>query len=99
MMAQPWDTRREILFDTIMQRLLSTYLFVSRKFTPELLEHIAGAGFQGIEIFCTLSHFEYSMKPEIRTMADALEARKLQLASLSAPTSRVGSSMRVSAQP
>ncbi len=33
-----------------MQRLLSTYLFVSRKLTPELLQQIDGAGFQGVEI-------------------------------------------------
>jgi len=32
-----------------MQRLLSTYLFVSRKLTPELLGQIAGAGFEGVE--------------------------------------------------
>ena len=82
-----------------MQRLLSTYLFVSRKLTPELLEQVAGAGFQGIEIFCTRSHFEYSMKAEIRAMADALEAYKLQLVSLHGPTSRDVSAMRESGQP
>ena len=82
-----------------MQRLLSTYLFVSRKLTPELLEQIAGAGFQGIEIFCTRSHFEYSMKPEIHAMADALEAHRLQLVSLHGPTSRDVSAMRESGMP
>ncbi len=82
-----------------MQRLLSTYLFVSRKLTPELLEQIAGAGFQGIEIFCTRSHFEYSMKPEIRATADALEAHKLQLVSLHGPTSRDVSATRESGMP
>ncbi len=82
-----------------MQRLLSTYLFVSRKLTPEILEHIAGAGFQGIEIFCTRSHFEYSMKSEISAMADALEAHKLQLVSLHGPTSRDVSAMRESGMP
>jgi len=82
-----------------VQRLLSTYLFVSRKLTPELLEQIAGAGFQGVEIFCTRSHFEYSMKPEIRAMAGALEAHHLQLVSLHAPTSRDTSAMRESGMP
>src|SRR6266404_4671547 len=82
-----------------MQRLLSTYLFVSRKLTPELLEQIAGAGFQGVEIFCSRSHFEYSMKPEIRAMTDALEAHRLQLVSLHAPTSRDHSAMRESGIP
>jgi sugar phosphate isomerase/epimerase len=82
-----------------MQRLLSTYLFVSRKLTTEHLEQIAGAGFHGLEIFCTRSHFEYSMKPEIRAMADALEARHLQLVSMHAPTSRDLSAMRESGTP
>jgi len=95
----PWDTKGKRLFDGIMQRLLSTYLFVSRKLTPELLEQIAGAGFEGLEIFCTRSHFEYSMKPEIRAMAGALEAHRLQLVSLHAPTSRDLSAMRQSGMP
>ncbi len=82
-----------------MQRLLSTYLFVSRKLTPELLEQISGAGFQGVEIFCTRSHFEYSMKPEVRAMASALEAHHLRLVSMHAPTSRDLSAMRESGMP
>lgn len=82
-----------------MQRLLSTYLFVSRKLTPEHLEQIAGAGFQGVEIFCTRSHFEYSMKPEVRAVADALEAHHLKLVSMHAPTSRDLSAMRESGTP
>ncbi len=82
-----------------MQRLLSTYLFVSRKLTPELLGQIAGAGFEGLEIFCTRSHFEYSMKTEARAMADALEANHLRLVSLHGPTSRDISAMRESGMP
>ena len=82
-----------------MQRLLSTYLFVSRKLTSELLGQVAEAGFQGIEIFCTRSHFEYSMKPEIDAMASALEKHRLQLVSLHAPTSRDLSAMRESGTP
>ena len=82
-----------------MQRLLSTYLFVSRKLAPELLGQIAGAGFEGLEIFCTRSHFEYSMKTEVRAMAGALEANHLKLVSLHAPTSRDTSAMRESGMP
>jgi sugar phosphate isomerase/epimerase len=82
-----------------MQRLLSTYLFVSRKLTPELLAQIADAGFQGVEIFCTRSHFEYTVTPEIRAIAGALEAHRLQLVSLHAPTSRDMSAMRESGTP
>jgi sugar phosphate isomerase/epimerase len=67
--------------------------------TPELLGQIAGAGFEGLEIFCTRSHFEYSMKPEIRAIQDALEAHHLQLVSMHAPTSRDLSAMRESGTP
>jgi len=64
-----WDTNRRKLIQAatargnsneIMQRLLSTYMFVSRKLTPELLGLIAGAGFQASKFFCTRSHFEYA---------------------------------------
>lgn len=82
-----------------MHRLLSTYLFISRKLTPELLGQVAEAGFQGVEIFCTRSHFEYTMKAEIRAMAGDLEAHHLQLVSLHAPTSRDISAMRESGTP
>src|SRR5437899_3419845 len=82
-----------------MQRLLSTYLFISKKLTPEMLGQIAEAGFQGIEIFCTRSHFEYTVKPEIHAMAGALEAQRSQLVSLHAPTSRDLSAMRESGTP
>src|SRR5260370_41726260 len=77
-----------------MQKLLSTYLFVSRKLTPEILEQVAAAGFEGLGIFCTRSHFEYSVKSEIQAMASALEQHHLQLGSLHAPTSRDLSAMR-----
>jgi len=82
-----------------MQKLLSTYLFVSRKLTPEILEQVAAAGFEGLEIFCTRSHFEYSVKSEIQAMASALEQHHLQLVSLHAPTSRDLSAMRESGTP
>src|SRR5882762_7154925 len=82
-----------------MQGLLSTYLLVSRKLTPEILEQVAGAGFAGLEIFCTRSHFEYSVKSEIQAMASALEQHHLQLVSLHAPTSRDLSAMRESGTP
>jgi sugar phosphate isomerase/epimerase len=71
-----------------MQRLLSTYLLVSRKLTPEVLSQIAEAGFQGVEIFCTRRHFDYTLKSEIREMAQALADHRLVLTSLHAPTNR-----------
>jgi sugar phosphate isomerase/epimerase len=71
-----------------MQRILSTYLFVSKKLTPEILGQIAAARFDAIEIFGTRSHFDYASKAEVRTIASALSEYHLKLSSLHAPTSR-----------
>jgi sugar phosphate isomerase/epimerase len=71
-----------------MQRILSTYLFVSKKLTPEFLALIHGAGFQAIELFASRSHFDYTVTQEVRGMAHILADNRLQLASLHAPTSR-----------
>jgi sugar phosphate isomerase/epimerase len=82
-----------------MQRLLSTYLFISRKLTRELLGQIAAAGFGGVEIFCSRAHFDYGNRAEIRNIASALADLKLTLASLHAPTSRDLSATREGGQP
>lgn len=71
-----------------MQRILSTYTFVSKKLTPDLLGQIASARFQAVEIFATRSHFDYATKAEVRTIALALSENRLQLNSLHAPTNR-----------
>jgi sugar phosphate isomerase/epimerase len=71
-----------------MQRILSTYLFVSKKLTPELLALIRQNRFQAVEIFASRSHFDYATKSEVRTVAQALSDNHLQLNSLHAPTSR-----------
>lgn len=71
-----------------MQRILSTYLFVSKRLTPEWLAQIHNAGFQAIEIFASRSHFDYATKAEVRTIAQALADNRIHLNSLHAPTSR-----------
>lgn len=82
-----------------MQKLLSTYPFVSRKLTRELLGQIAEEGFTGIEIFCSRAHFDYTSKNDARDMAAALADLRLTLTSMHAPTSRDMSAMRESGQP
>lgn len=71
-----------------MQRILSTYLFVSKKLTPELLGQVHLAGFQTVEIFAARSHFDYATNAEMRIIAQALADNRLQVNSLHAPTSR-----------
>ena len=71
-----------------MQRILSTYLFVSKKLTPEFLTLIHGTGFQAIELFASRGHFDYTVTQDVRGLAHILADNRLQLASLHAPTSR-----------
>jgi sugar phosphate isomerase/epimerase len=82
-----------------MQKVLSTYLFVSRKLTPEVLAQIKQHGFSAIEVFCSRAHFDYGSKQEINLLASALEANRMTLASLHAPTSRDLSATRESGTP
>jgi sugar phosphate isomerase/epimerase len=71
-----------------MKRILSTYLFVSKKLTREMLTQIRGAGFDAVEIFASRGHFDYMNKEEVRGIRHALADNQLKLASLHAPTSR-----------
>jgi len=82
-----------------MRRTLSTYMFVSRRLTAELLGQIAEAGFQAVEIFGTRGHFDYTTKQEIQAIASALSQHNLALTSLHAPTSRDLSATREGGTP
>src|SRR5271168_2019813 len=82
-----------------MRRILSTYLFVSRRLTAELLGQIAEAGFEAVEIFGTRGHFDYTTKKEVQAMASVLSQHGLAMASLHAPTSRDLSAMREGGTP
>jgi len=82
-----------------MQRILSTYLSISRKLTPEFLSQVAEYGFTAIEIFCSRAHFDYASKQEIQSLAGMLRRHRLKLASLHAPTSKDASAMRESGIP
>jgi sugar phosphate isomerase/epimerase len=82
-----------------MSRILSTYLFVSKKLTRELLAQFRNAGFDAVEIFASRSHFDYASKDEIRSIRQALADNQLQLASLHGPTSRELSANREGGAP
>src|SRR5271168_1500714 len=82
-----------------MRRILSTYMFVSRRLTTELLGQISEAGFEAVEIFGTRGHFDYTTKQEIQAIASALSQHGLTLASLHAPTSRDLSATREGGTP
>jgi len=82
-----------------MQKVLSTYLFISRKLTPELIGQFREGGFAALEIFCSRAHFDYASKQEVRALAALLEANQVKLNSLHAPTSKDASATRESGQP
>ena len=82
-----------------MQKVLSTYLFISRKLTPELIGQIHDGGFRALEIFCSRAHFDYASKQEVLALAGLLEAKQMKLNSLHAPTSKDSSATRESGQP
>jgi sugar phosphate isomerase/epimerase len=82
-----------------MQKVLSTYLFISRKLTPELVGQIREGGFNALEVFCSRAHFDYATRQEVRALAALLEASQMRLDSLHAPTSKDSSATRESGQP
>jgi len=82
-----------------MQKVLSTYLFISRKLTAELIGQIREGGFNALEVFCSRAHFDYATRQEVRAMAGLLEANHIKLDSLHAPTSKDSSTTRESGQP
>ncbi len=81
-MARPKGT------ETVMLRILSTYLFVQRKLTPELIGQIAAAEFTGVEVFCSRAHFDYGSAEDVRELGRVLVEKNLTLHSLHSPTSR-----------
>ena len=82
-----------------MRKILSTYLFVSRKLTHDLLAQINEHGFSALEVFCSRAHFDYGSKQEIQALKSALDANRMALSSLHAPTSKDLSATRESGTP
>src|SRR5665213_1702588 len=71
-----------------MQRILSTYLFVNRKLTSELVGEAARAGASAIELFCSRGHFDYRSGDDAHELAAWLAGNNLALHSIHSPTTR-----------
>ncbi len=71
-----------------MQRILSTYLFVNRKLTSELVVEAAHAGASAIELFCSRGHFDYRSSDNAHELAAWLTGNNLTLHSIHSPTTR-----------
>ena len=82
-----------------MQRVLSTYLFVNRKLTADLVKEAAGAGVSAIELFCSRGHFDYRSAELARELGSWLAGNNLTLHSIHAPTMRDFHTSRESGAP
>src|SRR3984957_6197723 len=71
-----------------MQRVLSTYLFINRKLTSNLIGEATRAGVSAIELFCSRGHFDYRSADEGRELASWLAGNNLPLHSIHSPTTR-----------
>jgi sugar phosphate isomerase/epimerase len=71
-----------------MQRILSTYLFIHRKLTPELLGEISRSGVNAIELFCSRYHFNYQSAEAAAEIGAVLRDSRMSLHAFHAPTER-----------
>src|ERR1019366_7646533 len=71
-----------------MQRVLSTYLFVNRKLSADLLAEAARAEFSAIELFCSRGHFDYRSADDARELGSWLAGNNVTLDSIHSPTTR-----------
>jgi len=71
-----------------MPRAVSTYLFRQTALGVHLLDQIARAGFELVEIDCARSHFDYTDARRVREIAEWFADSTVRLHSLHAPTHR-----------
>lgn len=71
-----------------MPRALSTSLFHHKVLGAGLLDQIARAGFDQIEIYCARQHFDYTNPNHVREIAGWFAGSPVRLHSLHAPVSR-----------
>jgi sugar phosphate isomerase/epimerase len=64
---------------------VSTHLFHQSRLTHDHLVHIAGHGFETVELFATRTHFDYHDPEAIDRLAQWLSDTRLQLHSVHAP--------------
>jgi sugar phosphate isomerase/epimerase len=64
---------------------VSTHLFHESRLTREHLVHIAGHGFETVELFATRSHFDYHDEKAVAALAEWLSDTRLELHSVHAP--------------
>lgn len=68
-----------------MLKVISTHVLLRQRLHPGLLEHLSGAGAQGVEIFAARQHFDYTNRQEVRELADWFRSNSLKPFSMHAP--------------
>lgn len=68
-----------------MIKAISTYVYVRQRLHPGMLEGLARAGAEAIEIFCSRGHFDYHDRAHVRELANWFKSSPGTLHSLHSP--------------
>jgi sugar phosphate isomerase/epimerase len=68
-----------------MLRAISTHVFLRQRLHPGLLDTLARAGAQAIELFAAKQHFDYTSRQHIKELADWFQSTDVKPHSLHAP--------------
>jgi sugar phosphate isomerase/epimerase len=69
----------------IVKKIVSTHIFVNQRLHTAMLEHLLGAGADGVEIFCARQHFNYTDRGEIEALAGWFKQNPMALHSMHSP--------------
>ena len=68
-----------------MRRAMSTYVYVTQRLHPGLLDSLVRGGAQAIEIFCARGHFDYTNRAHVREIAAWFQTSGVPLNSMHSP--------------
>ena len=68
-----------------MLKAMSTYVHVRERLHPGLLDNLAHAGVEAIEIFATRGHFDYTNPQHVREIAGWFHSNQIEFHSMHAP--------------
>ncbi len=71
-----------------MQTAISTHIFVNQRLTSSMLDRIAKAGIELVEIFCARQHFDYHDRSQMLDIASWFHSAPVKLHSIHAPMYR-----------
>ena len=68
-----------------MLKVISTHVFMRSRLHPGLLDTLARSGAEGIELFASRQHFDYSERSSVREIGEWFRANPVPLFSMHAP--------------